>query len=60
RAIKLRSGFDQNQDELVRQLRVTAASARVAVFDSVDRAIDAFGGVRWLTQHGKRAGGDLQ
>ncbi|WP_231610159.1 CoA-binding protein [Rhodococcus sp. CX] len=59
-ALVLRSGFDQNQDELVRQLRRTAAAAGVPLFDSVDRAIDALGGVRWLTQQGKRAGGILQ
>lgn len=51
----LRSGFDVNQDSLVRQLRPVAAAAGVAMFDSVDRAIDAIGAVRWLTRHGKTA-----
>ena len=59
-ALVLRSGFDQNQDGLVRDLRSTAAAAGVALFDSVDRAIDALGGVRWLTQRGKTAGGSRQ
>ena len=59
-ALVLRSGFDQNQDELIRQLRPVAAAAKVALFDSVDRAIDALGGVRWLTRHAKNPGGDLQ
>ena len=59
-ALVLRSGFDQNQDELIRQLRPVAAAAKVALFDSVDRAIDAVGGVRWLTRHAKNPGGDLQ
>lgn len=54
----LRSGFDQNQDDLVRKLRPVAASAGVALFDSADRAIDALGGLRWLSRHGKRSGND--
>lgn len=53
----LRSGFDSNQDDLVRQLRPVAAAAGVAMFDSADRAIDALGGLRWLTRRGKRAQG---
>lgn len=53
----LRSGFDANQDELVRQLRPVAAAAGVAMFDSADRAIDALGGVRWLIRKGKRLRG---
>ncbi|WP_172652571.1 acetate--CoA ligase family protein [Rhodococcus opacus] len=59
-ALVLRSGFDQNQDELVRQLRPVAAAAGVALFDSVDRAIDALGGARWLTRRGKNPGGHLR
>ncbi|MDV3125946.1 acetate--CoA ligase family protein [Mycobacterium sp. 21AC1] len=55
-ALVLRSGFDANQDDLVRQLRPVSAAAGVALFDSVDRAIDALGAVRWLTRHGKTAG----
>ncbi|MBU8819663.1 acetate--CoA ligase family protein [Mycolicibacterium goodii] len=55
-ALVLRSGLDANQDDVVRQLRPVAASAGVAMFDSVDRAIDALGAVRWLTRHGKTAG----
>ena len=54
----LRSGFDANQDELVRQLRPAAAAAGIALFDSVDRAIDALGATRWLTRHGKASGSD--
>lgn len=53
----LRSGFDANQDELVRQLRPAAAAAGVALFDSVDRAIDALGAIRWMTRHGKSLAG---
>lgn len=52
-ALVLRSGFDENQDALIRQLRPIASAAGVALFDSVDRAIDALGGVRWLTRSGK-------
>lgn len=54
-SLVLRSGLDANQDEVVRQLRPVAASAGVAMFDSVDRAIDGLGAVRWLTRHGKTA-----
>jgi acyl-CoA synthetase (NDP forming) len=53
----LRSGFDANQDALVRDLRPVAAAAGVAMFDSAERAIDAIGGVRWMTRHGKRSRG---
>ena len=56
----LRSGFDANQDALVRELRPVAAAAGVALFDSAERAIDALGGVRWLTRHGKSPGGPRQ
>jgi len=49
----LRSGFDANQDALIRELRPVAAAAGVALFDSAERAIDALGGIRWLTRHGK-------
>ncbi|MBY8861390.1 acetate--CoA ligase family protein [Nocardia sp. CA2R105] len=52
----LRSGFDANQDELVRQLRPVAAAAGVALFDSVDRAIDALGAIRWMTTRGTTPG----
>jgi hypothetical protein len=27
------------------------------LFDSAERAIDAIGGVRWMTRHGKRSRG---
>lgn len=53
----LRSGFDANQDGLVRQLRPVAAAAGVALFDSADRAIAALGGVRWFTRKGKKPQG---
>lgn len=56
----LRSGFDANQDALVRELRPVAAAAGVALFDSAERAIDALGGIRWLTRHGKSPRGSLQ
>jgi acyl-CoA synthetase (NDP forming) len=56
----LRSGFDANQDALVRELRPVAAAAGVALFDSAERAIDALGGVRWLTRHGKSPRGPRQ
>jgi acyl-CoA synthetase (NDP forming) len=52
-ALVLRSGFDPNQDELIRQLRSVAASAGVAVFESVDRAVAAIGGCRFLARSGK-------
>lgn len=55
----LRSGFDANQDDLVRQLRPVAAAAGVPMFDSADRAIDALGGVRWFTRKGKRTRGSI-
>jgi acyl-CoA synthetase (NDP forming) len=52
-ALVLRSGFDQHQDELIRRLRETALAAGIAVFDSVDRAVAAIGGVRFFTRAGK-------
>jgi acyl-CoA synthetase (NDP forming) len=52
-ALVLRSGFAQHQDDLIRRLRLTAAQAGVPMFDSVDRAITAIGGVRTLTRWGK-------
>lgn len=56
----LRSGFDANQDDLVRQLRPVAAAAGVAMFDSADRAIAALGRVRWLTRRGKGPRGPVR
>lgn len=49
-AIVLRSSFEEHQDELVRRYRRIAADSGAAVFDSVDRAITAIGGVRQLTR----------
>lgn len=49
----LRSGFSRHEDELVRSLRARAHKVGVPMFDSVDRAIAAIGGARWLTRSGK-------
>lgn len=49
----LRSSGDQHQDDLARDLRTACGNHGVPVFDSVDRAIAAIGGIRWLTRHGK-------
>ncbi len=49
----LRSSLDSHQDELVRKLRATALAAGVACFDSVDRAVAAIGGARFLARSGK-------
>jgi acyl-CoA synthetase (NDP forming) len=49
----LRSSLDAHQDELVRKLRATALAAGVACFDSVDRAVAAIGGARFLARSGK-------
>lgn len=48
-ALVLRSSLSQAQDDLVRELRPVAAAAGVPLFDSVDRAIAAFGRLRQLT-----------
>ncbi|MBK0419044.1 acetate--CoA ligase family protein [Leucobacter sp. CSA1] len=53
-ALVLRSGFEEHQDLLVRDLARVARAAGVAVFDSVDRAIAAIGGARFLTLAGKK------
>lgn len=52
-AVVLRSGMDERQDSLVRRMRVMTHEAGVPAFDSVDRAIRAIGGVRFLTRAGK-------
>lgn len=52
-ALVLRSGMDEHQDSLVRRMRRVAHEAGVPTFDSVDRAIRAVGGVRFLTRAGK-------
>jgi hypothetical protein len=49
----LRSSLDAHQDALVRKLRATALAAGVACFDSVDRAVAAIGGARFLARSGK-------
>lgn len=52
-ALVLRSGFDPHQESLVRQLANVARKENVAVFESVDRAIAAIGGARFLSAHSK-------
>ena len=52
-ALVLRSSLDAHQEDLVRKLRVTALAAGVACFVSVDRAVAAIGGARFLSRAGK-------
>jgi acyl-CoA synthetase (NDP forming) len=46
----LRNTLHDVQDDVIRRLRGLATEAGVATFDSVDRAVRAVGGVRWLTR----------
>ncbi|GAB3760683.1 CoA-binding protein [Nocardioides ginsengisegetis] len=45
----LRSSLHDVQEDVIRRLRALATEAGVATFDSVDRAVRAVGGLRWLT-----------
>lgn len=49
----LRKSLDQHQNDLGDQLRAVAAARSVPMFDSVDRAVTAIGGCRFLTRAGK-------
>lgn len=45
-----RSGFSSREDDVLRRLRRDFAAQGIPVVDSVDRAVAAIGGSRWLTR----------
>lgn len=52
-----RSGLNNQEDDVLRRLRTEFAAQGIPVLDSVDRAVTALGGARWLSRgSGERDG----